>query len=217
MEHKLITKAIIRSQHCQRNWDLTKEIPEEDLNLMVTAATQCPSKQNVAYYKLHVISNRSVIEAIHDQTRGFTVNYGSSYKETNSQVLANLLLVFEESNWADLQTKNQIYRNEETFNLSHGSVDAGTLETVNRDKNMAVGVAAGYVNLTASLLGYATGCCACFSPEGIKQVLGLERHPLLLMGIGHKDPLLNRRVHHNDHSFVFPTKEKQPIQVNYIV
>jgi hypothetical protein len=28
--HQEITKAIIKSQHCQRNWDLSREIPEED-------------------------------------------------------------------------------------------------------------------------------------------------------------------------------------------
>ena len=33
MDHKQIQKAVIRSQHCQRNWDLSKEIPEADLNL----------------------------------------------------------------------------------------------------------------------------------------------------------------------------------------
>ena len=35
--HDTIKKAIIRSQHCQRNWDLSKEIPEVDLNLFMTA------------------------------------------------------------------------------------------------------------------------------------------------------------------------------------
>ena len=215
MEHKEITKAIIRSQHCQRNWDLSKEIPDEDLELIVTAATQCPSKQNVAYYNLHVITNRDVIEAIHEQTKGFSIGYNSPNKTTNSQVLANLLLVFEERNLV-LETTQQIMRNEETFNLANKIATPEHIECLTRDKHMAVGVAAGYVNLTASLLGYATGCCACFSPEGIRQVLGMPNQPLLLMGIGHKNPLMNRRVHHKDHSFVFPTKTKDPIQVNYV-
>ena len=30
-----------------------------------------------------------------------------------------------------------------------------------QDKFTAIGIAAGYVNLTASLLGYETGCCSC--------------------------------------------------------
>ena len=56
-----ISKAIIRSQHCQRNWDLSKSIPKEDLDLLVTAATECPSKQNVAFYKAYFITNRQII------------------------------------------------------------------------------------------------------------------------------------------------------------
>jgi len=214
MEHKEITKAIIRSQHCQRNWDLDREIPQEDLELLITAATQCPSKQNVAFYRLHVVTNRQVIETVHEQTKGFTIRYGSNEKQTNSQVLANMLFVFEE---LDLNKSPDLkFRNEQTYNLLSTKISLNDLDTLRRDKNMAVGVAAGYVNLTASLLGYATGCCACFDEEGVKKILNMEKYPLLLMGIGYKNPSINRRIHHNDHSFMFPTKVKQDIKVNFI-
>ena len=66
---------------------------KEDLDLIVHAATQCPSKQNVAFYKVHFITNREVIEAVHDKTAGFT-NYETGGSETNSQTLANLLIAF---------------------------------------------------------------------------------------------------------------------------
>lgn len=213
--HRLIEKAIIKSQHCQRNWDLSKEIPEEDLNLLITAATECPSKQNVAFYKTHFITNRALIEAIHDNTWGFTTNQNPRGSETNSQTLANLLIVFEEFNYDHTRTVD-IWRNEETHAVQTGELKKETLEILKRDKNMAIGVAAGYLNLTASLMGYATGCCACFNGQGIKEILNLEGDVLLLMGIGHKDPALNRRVHHLRHDFVFPTKQKEPIAVNII-
>ena len=61
MDKKAITKAIIRSQHCQRNWDLTKQIPQEDLDILETAVSQCPSKQNVAYYKAIFVTDREKI------------------------------------------------------------------------------------------------------------------------------------------------------------
>ena len=51
-----IEKAVIRSQHCQRNFDLEKEIPEKDLKTLVHASTQCPSKQNISFYNLHFIT-----------------------------------------------------------------------------------------------------------------------------------------------------------------
>jgi len=33
-----IKKAVIRSQHCQRNFDLDKQIPQEDLDLLIYQA-----------------------------------------------------------------------------------------------------------------------------------------------------------------------------------
>jgi len=213
--HKIIEKAIIRSQHCQRNWDLSKEIPEEDLELLITAATECPSKQNVAFYKAHFITNRSIIEAIHENTVGFTVKLKPYKAETNSQTLANLLIVFEEYNY-DQDRSSRVWRNEEVNLVHTKQASEQTYDILKRDKNMAVGVAAGYLNLTASMMGYATGCCACFNGDAIKEILGISGDPLLLMGIGFKDPNLNRRVHHLRHEFVFPTKEKEPIKVNII-
>jgi hypothetical protein len=42
-ENSEIIKAIHRSQHTQRNYDLTKTIPIEDIKTIITSATQCPS------------------------------------------------------------------------------------------------------------------------------------------------------------------------------
>jgi nitroreductase len=206
-----ITKSIIKSQHCQRNWDLTKSIPDEDIDLMVTAVTQCPSKQNVAFYKTHFITNREIIEAIHAQTSGFGMNntYPIEYT-TNSQTLANLLVVFEEYDFS--KAKDPVFRNDQTAQQHLPK----NKETLKRDQEMAVGIAAGYLNLTSNLMGYSTGCCACFNPDAIVEILGMSGKPLLLMGIGYKDPDRNRRIHHTDPNFVFPTKSKQPILVNYV-
>jgi nitroreductase len=212
--HENIEKAIIRSQHCQRNWDLSREIPQEDLDLIITAATQCPSKQNISHYKVHAITSRAIIEAIHDKTDGFTINYKPYETTTNTQVLANLLIVLEEVQ-VNHNDPDSIERNDQLQNLNKGVWDENTLNTMRRDLHMAVGVAAGYLNMTSSLLGYATGCCACFDGGAIKEILGLNKEPVLLMGIGFKDPNLNRRVHHKDHTFMFPTKPKQEIEVKF--
>jgi hypothetical protein len=213
---KHIIKTIHKSQHCQRNWDLSRQIPDEDLEVLVTAVTQCPSKQNIAFYKAHFITNREVIESVHTQTRGFTTSYVPYDATTNTQVLANLLIVFEKHDFLP-SLSNDIHRTDETREyLLTGKISPAAEELWKRDREMAVGIAAGYLNLTATLLGYSTGCCACFDAAGVMNVLGLKGDPILMMGIGFKDPLLNRRVHHQDHSFVFPTKIKQTIEVNYI-
>ncbi|SVD69285.1 uncharacterized protein METZ01_LOCUS422139, partial [marine metagenome] len=104
-------KAIHRAQHVQRNFDLNKSMPEQDIATIITAASQCPSKQNVAFYKIHAITNRDVIEEIYECTtcdpdsapeasgskfgRSFYKSRDQAYPE-NPQVLGNLVLVFEE-------------------------------------------------------------------------------------------------------------------------
>ena len=89
MFKQMIKKSIHKSQHCNRNWDLSKSIPQEDVDLIVESATQCPVKQNLNYYKTHVITDRDEIEKIHDKTVGIMSDNGVML--TNSQNLANLM------------------------------------------------------------------------------------------------------------------------------
>lgn len=219
MDHTTVSKAIIRSQHCQRNWNLSKEIPEDDLELLITAGTQCPSKQNIAFYKLHFITNREIIEKIHSHTLGFVVrSQPVTQYTTNPQTLANLLVVFEE--YFDVSSSKDGNRNAQTRSV-HGIQTAentdleSSKDTLKNDQMTAIGIAAGYLNLTSNLLGYSTGCCSCFDSEPIKELLNLEGSPLLLMGIGYKDIDRNRRLHHTD-NYQFPTKPKQKIPFNFI-
>ena len=208
-----IEQAITLSRHTQRNWDLSREIPQDDLDLIISSATQCPSKQNIAYYRIHAITNRDIIEAIHNSTYGFTINLDPYRSITNSQVLANLLIVFEE---VEIDFTNSDWqRNDQIIAVANGTASQEDWETLARDKHMAVGIAAGYLNMTSALLGYKTGYCACFNFDGIKEALNLEKDPILLMGIGFSNDNLDRRVHHNHHHFVYPTKPKQEIKVSY--
>jgi nitroreductase len=213
MDHSVLSKAIVRSQHCQRNWDLSKSIPQEDLDLLVHAVTQCPSKQNIAFYKAYFITDRATIEQIHEFTRH--ASRSKKYEtETNSQILANLVIVFEKNNYVPVLSTD-IYRNEETRAILDNTASASQLDTLRRDTEMAVGIAAGYVNLTASMMDYSTGCCACFDGAAIQNLLAMENEPVLLMGVGFNNPDMNRRVHHQLHDFVFSTKVKQPIPVTF--
>jgi hypothetical protein len=216
IENKDIKKAIIRSQHCQRNFDLTQSIPQEDMDLLMYAATQCPSKQNIAFYKVHFITNREIIENVYSHTDGFLTSKSPTGSVTNSQVLANLLIAFEEYDFT--KTFTTINSNLQASELLEKGDEASSeaKKTIERDKNIALGIAAGYLNLTASLLGYSTGCCNCFGEDTAKAALGFTNKPILLMGIGFKDSKLNRRVHHMDHNFIFPTKSKQTIPLEIV-
>ena len=53
---------------------------------------------------------------------------------------------------------------------------------LSNDAQIAVGIAAGYVNVIASMLGYATGCCSCFNDEEIKEYKDLLDQGLDFIG-----------------------------------
>ncbi len=214
-DHEQMKRAIHRSQHCQRNWDLSRPIPEQDMELLMTAVSECPSKQNIAYYGAHFITNREVIEMIHGCTDGFVTNHATGSSVTNPQVLANLVVAFEAAD-VKLEDKKDFRRNTETHRLATQNLSDEQRENLLRDRQMAVGIAAGYLNLIASLLGYATGCCLCFDGNRVRQILGADKGILLLMGVGFKNQDAGRRIHHVNRSFVFPTKRKQPIAIKRI-
>jgi hypothetical protein len=208
MKNSDIKQAVIRSQHCQRNWDLEKSIPEEDLELFETAITECPSKQNFAFYKANFIKDRKTIEEIHKNTEGFGViaNPDEPYSpenmkwSTNSQTLANLLVVLEYVEPTE----------------AHKWRDEAFGDSWKRDANMAIGIASGYLNLISSMKGYRTGYCACFDNGAIKEILDTKNDIALMMGIGFKDENRPRREHMSDPDFTYPAKTKQIIEVTYI-
>ena len=210
-----IEKSVIRSQHTQRNWNLDKKLPKEDVNTLLQAVTNCPSKQNIAFYKVHFIQDRDIIEEIHENTYGFgtgkaPVN-GIRQTETNPQTLANLLVIFEDYNYLD-DLKDDIHRSQETAEyLKNGYLSEKSQKELNRDKQIALGIAAGYLNLTASLMGYRTGCCQCMDTGAIREIAMLREEPLLLMGVGFPQEGVNRRRHHI-RDFTFPVQKKQPIK-----
>jgi nitroreductase len=205
--HESMIKAIIKSQHTQRNWDLTREIPADDMKVLEASVTQCPSKQNFAFYKTTFITNRSIIEQIHEQTKGLgyiDTETRQRVECTNPQALANLLVVFEEITPS------------EDFNKHHSLRNENKKSIYERDRDTALGIAVGYMNVVATMLGYETGCCACYNAEAIQTIIGLEGKPVLLMGIGYKDPNKQRREHHTL-GVKIPRRPKEEIKVNYIV
>lgn len=204
---QMIEKAVHKSQHCQRNWDLRKKIPEQDLKVLETSITACPSKQNYVFYTPYMITHREVIDKLYHAADGFKLQDNTTKK--NSQVLANLLVVFVESD----DYLNQIPRNSEV----HESIETNrTHAAVTTQTNLAVGIAAGYLNLTANLLGYSTGCCTCFDRVKVMKILNTNKMPHLMMGVGIPDSSRPRKEHHKEPGFVFPSfsKSMEAIKIN---
>ena len=109
------SKYIQESQKCQRNWNLNKNIPDKDLDLIMEAVTNCPTRQNINFYNVQAITNRDLIEKIHEHTAYFKIDPDVDVSEysklisqksdikksdkdwvlkTNPQVLGHLLLAF---------------------------------------------------------------------------------------------------------------------------
>ena len=212
--HSEIEKAVVRSQHTQRNWDLTKEIPKDDIKTLLHSVTNCPSKQNIAFYKVHFIQDRDIIEEIHEHTEAFSTKRKKGDPvgfETNQQTLANLLVIFENYDFTN-DLLSDLHRNAATLSfIKTGKWDEKKLKELERDRQVAVGIATGYLNLTASLLGYRTGCCQCFNAKEVQRIADLDEKPLLLMGVGFNNKGINRKKHHL-RDFIFNSKKKQPIK-----
>lgn len=202
-----LKKSHILGQHCQRNYDLTQKMPDVDVDVIIHAATNCPSKQNLDFYSVVAIQNREIIEQIYQVT-----DTGKGRK--NPQVLGQLLLVFVSN--PDRVSLHE--RNDEARSLS--DIANFTDESNTRlftDMHQAIGVAAGFVNVTSSMLGYRCGCNKCFEPETVKEILNLSENeePILMMGVGIHDQNRNRREEHNE-GFLVGTFKKIPIKVRKI-
>jgi nitroreductase len=204
--NRFLERTIAKSQQCNRNWDLSKQIPEEDIKTMKQSVTHCSSKQNRVFYKVLYTQDRDKIEAIHNATDGFT--YGLQKDEednylttTNPQVLANTLFVFAKDREENITART---REED----ERGVLEFRDDEDARRDEDRAIGIAAGYLTLTANLLGYESGCCQCFENDTVKDVLGLDDDVFLMMGVGYGDKTRGRKEHHMDPSFTFPSFKK---------
>ena len=68
------------------------------MQALLHSMTECPSKNNIAFYRVHMITNRDMIDALYETTKGFHFkdkDSGDWDTQGNSQVLANLLVLFE--------------------------------------------------------------------------------------------------------------------------
>lgn len=206
MDIQHLAESIISSQHCQRNWNLDGTIQQEHIDMLVKAVTQCPSKQNASFYRVHLVHDRNKIEQIHATTYGFGFKPGKV--TTNTQTLANLLIVFESAN-----SNRHIDRYKQNYKILNKSYQQENLNReLEKDRNMAIGIASGYANLIAALLGYKTGYCACFNNGEIREILDLQEDCILMLGVGNPRDCIST-LHHIDHEIVYPNKPKEPIEI----
>ena len=196
MNSDLIKKALEISQRCRRNWDLSKTIPNEHLDIFISSVINSPSKQNEEYYSAMFITRRNIIEQIYQHTN-FNTGLDINDLSKNPQVLANLLVAF-------------CKRVPDTYRNDLEEYESET--TMEENRNVAIGIASGQLSMTAALLGYSTGFCKCFDTRAVGILL--NDSPLLLLGIGFPDENRDRTEHHNS-KIKFNTFNK-PITINKI-
>jgi len=179
------------AERCQRNWDYSRPVTDEDIKTLTHVATTMPTKQNVDYFELLVSTNPKFNQSCYD----IAVNtLDPSYSEENgnlrnAQVNAPLLMI-----WVP------VYDNPA---MTERVVDPGDERKTERgNRSLSIGISSGATALTAAQLGYKTGFCVCMDwpnlkdlvredftdPEVVRIVdkLGKNNEGLCL-GIGHPD------------------------------
>jgi len=193
-----IKQAIDTVQRAQRNYDLSKRIPKEDLELLIYAAKNSPSKQNETHLSLHIFTDECIIKQIYGCTNKFTLGVKEAldedkgeewlyenYSVKNSQIYANALFVYVED---DGEARGATH-----LRAQHG--DEFSKRILTEQKNYSMGISIGELILTAGLLGYKTGICSAMDEEQVKQILGTDRSVKILVGVGFENEGVDRRLH----------------------
>lgn len=201
-----IKQAVAVTNKAQRNYDLTKCIPQEDLDTLIYAAVNSPSKQNETHYSLHVYTDQAIIKQIYSHTKKFTMirdrqDQDESFKVeddvfiqndaksiTNSQVYANALFVYVAEQG---QTRGSQHR------AAKENPNSNAAKVYGEQVAYSMGISVGELILSAGLLGYTTGICSALDTRPIRDILGTKQNPKLLVGVGYPNSQLDRTQHSN--------------------
>ena len=201
-----IKQAVAVTNKAQRNYDLTKCIPQEDLDTLIYAAVNSPSKQNETHYSLHVYTDQAIIKQIYSHTKKFTMirdrqDQDESFKVeddvfiqndaksiTNSQVYANALFVYVAEQG---QTRGSQHR------AAKENPNSNAAKVYGEQVAYSLGISVGELILSAGLLGYTTGICSALDTRPIRDILGTKQNPKLLVGVGYPNSQLDRTQHSN--------------------
>jgi nitroreductase len=201
-----IKHAVDVTNKAQRNYDLTKSIPQEDLDTLIYAAVNSPSKQNETHYSLHVYTDQNIVKQIYNHTKKFTMirdqqDQDESFKVendvfiqndtksiTNSQIYANALFVYvvEQGN-----TRGSQHR------AAKENPNSTAAKVYSEQVAYSMGISVGELILSAGLLGYKTGICSALDTKPIRDILGIKQNPKLLVGVGFPNEQLDR-IQHSD-------------------
>ena len=202
MEHQTLKNAVDTTQRAQRNYDLSKSIPQADLDTLIYTAINSPSKQNETHFKLKVYTDPNLIHNIYDCTKRFALFYkdtfdkmfkdtdegviaNNEYEVKNSQVLANVVFVY-------CDDEDNLVGGEHVLAQKENASEIVKMQFA-RIKNFSIGISAGQLSLVAALLGYKTGFCSAYDLSQLQAITKDE--PKLMVGIGYENIDKDRRLH----------------------
>ena len=163
------TSEVIR--RCQRNWDHSKSIPREHIELLAEVAKHSPTKQDEAYFDVYVVTDRDLIEKLYENSHGFTTGVldGKKFQVwPNSQTRANLVFC-----WVSRQPTTMRNFYQDDVDHEHFIPDETDVKDVDKtpgspkdpsewSRNVentytSIGISTACVAQAAARLGYVTG------------------------------------------------------------
>ena len=189
--NRKILAAIESASHCHRNWDLSRRLSKDEIEILYSCVKKSPTKQNDSYYEIEFIEDRHIIEKIYQASTHDEFTEEEDYK--NSQVLANLLTIIGLTKGKDSNNKN--YEHEYA-----------------RQSMLSIGIVTGQLLTTANLIGLKTGCCSCFDQDKLKNLSNIQ-NPVLIIGIGYP----NQHAIHAKHQtldYIYPSFTKYNPLIN---
>ena len=201
MEKKELLTAVTNSQHCQRNWDLSKKIDPETIDWLMTVRYSTPTKQNLDTFEVVCIKDRSIIQQFSKAATNPDYNsdlLGNNLKtqmkrgrNQNPQTDSNLLFLFfhkPDERTSDIRQLREGGNPEEKMKYKHCT-------------GFEMGLSASAIAIAANGIGLRSGFCRCIwhdiLPQAILDQYNLDKNNLeIMLGIGY--PLYDDHTLHTD-------------------
>ena len=139
--------VIRNAQKCQRVWDHDKRIHQEVIDYLLWTAENSPSKQHEAYYDVYWTADRKVLDELSKYTWGCTHNRTPPSTWQNSQMNANMYILFVAK-----EPDTKLNCN------ADGTLKGNEVAARWENAYVSIGIAMGLTMRAAAKIGFATGC-----------------------------------------------------------
>ncbi|MDA9373804.1 nitroreductase family protein [bacterium] len=175
-----ILEATEQFNHCQRNWDMSKQVDDSTIDYLINIGNAAPKKQNIVNFYTICIKDQDLIADIaqycyssHAPARLWKEH--PSGRHENPQVKAPLLILFV----LDIDFKSGVDHSESPT----------LIEDMQIVSLVEIGIAASAIGIAANDLGLRTGFNSCINvdamPEYISGTKIKSANIVTSMGIGY--------------------------------